>query len=243
MKRRVMALAALVTMGGLGGTAAATTPPPVPPSAAEPCAATGGDMEGCYRYDDMASFYDSAVGLIREFAAATYADPSTVEPAGGWQLIKTYRVASGACGDFDHTAYAYCGLDDTVFVGMDQLWSFYILQGDAAAVIGLAHEFGHGLQMRAGVLDLPNTQANAIGIENQADCLAGSFTRWADQSGLLAEDDLEDIDYLLAVIASSEDDPNRDHGTLDERADSFILGLRDGVMACNSFFPNAPVTT
>lgn len=221
---------------GIPGAASATVPPE------GECAATGGDMEGCYRYDDMSDFHRTAVAIIQRFAAATYADPTTVEPAGGWRLIKTYTVTTGGCGDLDHTAYAYCPVDDAVYVGMDQLWSFYILQGDAAAVIGLAHEFGHALQMRAGVLAAERTQADAIAIENQADCLAGAFTRWADEQGMLAEDDLEDIDYLLAVIASSEDDPNRDHGTLQERADSFILGLRDGIYACNSFFPDAPVT-
>jgi predicted metalloprotease len=199
-------------------------------------------MEGCFRYTDMADFFDIAVGLIRAFATDTYADPTTVEPVGGWQLVKTYEVNVSGCGEMDHTAYAYCGVDDTIVIGMDQLWAFYILQGDAAAVIGLAHEFGHALQMRAGVLALEATQANAIAIENQADCLAGSFTRWADENGLLAEDDLEDIDLLLVVIASSEDDPNRDHGTLQERADSFILGLRQGIFACNKFFPEILVT-
>ena len=79
-------------------------------------------------------------------------------------------------------------------------------------------------------------------MENQADCVAGSFTAWLDSEGRLDyPDDVDDIDVLMTMIASAEEDPMRDHGTLDERVDSFVHGFEQGLVGCNDFFPDTPL--
>ena len=129
-----------------------------------------------------------------------------------------------------------------MYVGQRQLWAFYDQAGDAGAVIGLAHEAGHHIQAVAGVTI--STLEESIVMENQADCVAGAFTAWLESEGLLDyPDDLDDIDVLMTMIASVEEDPARDHGTLDERVDSFLVGFQDGLIGCNDFFPDTPLVT
>ena len=149
-----------------------------------------------------------------------------------------------ACsGGFDQTSFFYCPADQTVYIGNDQLWDFYAGLGDAAAVVGFAHEVGHHLQWNAGVFDLVYDQTTMIDSENQADCVAGAFFGWAVGHEITNEDDLYDVAALIEAIASAEDDPYRDHGTLDERADSLVEGLGSGLAACNAWFPLAPLIT
>ena len=78
-------------------------------------------------------------------------------------------------------------------------------------------------------------------MENQADCIAGAWLARQDELGRVYPDDYADVGKIVELIASSEDDPNRDHGTLSERVASVQLGLRQGIRACNSYFPGVPV--
>lgn len=197
----------------------------------------GGSMEGCYDRGEMQAFLNQAVTVVHRFADASL--PGAPKPAG-YRLIATGDTASTRCGTLDATAYAYCPADDSVYIGQSQLWSFYSELGDAAAVVGLAHEYGHHLQAVAGVPD-ERTSRGRIAHENQADCIAGAFVGFAQQQGMLEDDDVQDINGLLGAIASSEDDPGRDHGTLAERRDALSLGVRAGLRGCSGFFPATPV--
>jgi predicted metalloprotease len=150
-------------------------------------------------------------------------------------------MGAGGFAMYTDMSYEYCPLDQAVYVGQRQLWQFYDEAGDAGAVIGMAHELGHHIQAVAGVGGA-GTLEESIVMEDQADCVAGVFTAWLDSEELLDyPDDLEDIDVLMTLIASAEDDPMRDHGTLQERIDSFVIGLEQGMAGCNEFFPDAPL--
>jgi len=72
--------------------------------------------------------------------------------------------------------------------------------------------------------------------------VAGAFVRYADRQGWLESDDVQDIDALLEMIASSEG-PTRDHGTLSERASAMRRGASGGLHACNAFYPATPLIT
>jgi predicted metalloprotease len=141
---------------------------------------------------------------------------------------------------FSSESYEYCGVDQTIYVGQDMLWLFYTRTGDAGPAVGLAHEYGHHIQQQARV-PLPRTAEQAIRHENQADCIAGAWTRYTDEQGWLEyPDDIADIESLFPLIGSAEGS-DRDHGTPQERYEAFRLGFEGDIQACNAFSPSAPL--
>ncbi len=155
---------------------------------------------------------------------------------------------SSRCVDVDgqHTqhdrSFYYCATDDAVHLGQDILWDSYRQFGAAAAISGIAHEFGHSLQALVGVPN-PRKPAETIGSENQADCVSGAFMGHLRDSGntdLTSAEDLDGITGYLTATASVEG-PGRDHGTAAERIESFTLGYDGGLPACNRFYPNTPL--
>ncbi len=217
------------------------------PTGTEFCPLTGGDLEGCFDYDGMQAFYDEGIATITTWIDATFADPAPMQPAQ-WIFVEEGATGEEPCtmGDggfamYTDMSYEYCPLDQTVYVGQRQVWDFYEQSGDAGAIIGMAHEAGHHIQAVAGVGG-EGTLEESIVLENQADCVAGVFTAWLESEELLDyPDDFDDIDVMMTLIASAEDDPMRDHGTLDERVDAFLVGYGEGMPGCNAFFPETPL--
>ncbi|WP_433783278.1 neutral zinc metallopeptidase [Actinomycetospora sp. CA-101289] len=225
----VLALAVgLVPVAGAGEAQAAP---------AAPCPS----LESCYSYEQMDLFYDQVIDLVGGFSTASYAD---MPPPSAWVYVPHGDAVVNACGSVsDENAYEYCSADNTVYIGQDRLWQFYTQQGDAGAAFGIAHEWGHHVQSAAGVTAVADTRLEGIDAENQADCVAGAFVAHLERGGRLESDDAEDIDATLVAIASAEDDPERDHGTLDERTDAALLGYTGGLAACNGWFPGNPILT
>jgi hypothetical protein len=197
----------------------------------------GGSLEGCYTESGMPQFLNQAVTFVRGFSDESY---SRIPQPSGYRLIPTGEKAQSPCGALDAMTYAYCPADQGIYIGQKQLWLFYSEIGDAAAVVGLAHEYGHHIQTVAGV---PNDRSAAGQVvhENQADCIAGAFVGWAERKGYLEDGDTQDIEGLVRAIASSEDDPGRDHGTLAERAAAMTKGINEGLPGCSTFYPRTPV--
>lgn len=191
------------------------------------------DMEGCYGYEDMQAYGNQIVPMVEAFFDDTYAD---MPHPKGYVYIPEGEASSSPCGSIPaEEAYAYCTGDANIYLGQPLMWMFYSDDGDAAPAVGLAHEWGHHVQNVVGV---PQAKSNVAQItrENQADCVAGAWIAYADEKGWLDyPDDLNDTTGLLKDIASTE--PNRDHGDLDERTNSMILGIEDGLQGCNDFYP------
>ena len=217
------------------------------PTDTEVCPLTDGDLEGCFDYDGMQAFYDEGIAAVTSFIDATFADPAPMQPAQ-WIFVEEGATGQEPCtmgeGGFamyTDMSYEYCPLDQTVYVGQRQVWDFYEQAGDAGAVIGMAHEAAHHMQAVAGVGG-EGTLEESIALENQADCVAGAFTGWLESEGLLDyPDDFDDIDVMMTLIASAEEDPTHDHGTLEERVDAFLLGYGEGLPACSALFPATPL--
>ena len=243
----VIALIAIVAVALLGavalaagtttGTSTAQPGQPGQPGQQGGTNCPGGSLEGCYTEGQMQAFLGVAVRFVHGFSDDRY---TRMPHPAGYQLIGSGRGAQSPCGTLDSMTYAYCPADDRVYIGQKQLWLFYSGIGDAAAVVGLAHEYGHHVQRVAGVPDL-NSPSARVRHENQADCIAGAFVGWARDQGFLEDGDTQDIAGLVKAIASSEDDPGRDHGTLAERAASMSTGIRDGLPGCSAFYPETPV--
>jgi len=198
-----------------------------------------GSLEGCFTYSEMDDYLDAITPMVASFFEAEF---ENVAAPRNIVYVARGQGARGACGVSDSQAYEYCSANQTIYVGQDLLWTFYRQAGDAAPAIGLAHEWAHHLQF---MLDLPAfgapTQAAAIGIENQADCIAGAWAKYAkDQCWLEEDDDLDDAAGLLQAIGSREG-PGRDHGTAAERLKAFEMSYKGGIEACNSYFPRSPL--
>lgn len=222
---------ALVLFVGLPQAASAAPSAPAQPQTCQ-------SLENCYSYGEMAEFLGQVRGLIAGFGDSAYGNL----PEPTFRYIPAGSAVAVACGGAaDSTAFFYCGVDDTIYVGQDQLYDFYRRTGDGGAAFGLAHEWGHYLQDRAGVLRVAKDQVGRIQSENQADCIGGAFLGHARDRGILEPDDYDDISAILPLIASAESDTNRDHGTVQERARALQYGFDRGLSGCSGYFPDTPL--
>ncbi|MEX2237843.1 MAG: neutral zinc metallopeptidase [Dehalococcoidia bacterium] len=128
----------------------------------------------------------------------------------------------------------YCPVGD--FIAWDEpslLLPYYLNIGDFGAALVLAHEYGHAVQARLGIV-----AEFTIQTELQADCFAGAWALSADEAGILEEGDLEEGFETLYSIADPDGvdwtDPNA-HGSAEERIDAFALGFDSGAEACFEF--------
>jgi hypothetical protein len=207
-------------------TTGTTTPAPGP---------SGTSLEGRFTFETMDVYVREVLGHIHPWMRDTW--PSMPLP----EVVYVLDGDSGRTSCTDHEgrparytgdSYEYCPPDTTVYLGQNTLWLFYRRTGDAGPAMGIAHEFAHHVQYQ---LDIPPpfTNEQSIEFENQADCIAGAWTRHVEQRDFLEPNDLEDIEQLLPLIASAESEgDDRDHGTLEEREEEFTDGFLGGVRAC-----------
>ncbi|MBN1093644.1 hypothetical protein JKP75_14415 [Blastococcus sp. TML/M2B] len=108
----------------------------------------------------------------------------------------------------------------------------------------MAHEFGHAVQARVGA---PST---SIAAETEADCLAGTWTRWvADgeaQHSVLRTPELDDLlrGYLLLrdPVGTGQGEQQA-HGSYFDRVAAFQEGFDSGAEACRDNFGRGRVFT
>jgi len=131
---------------------------------------------------------------------------------------------------------AYCTKQDVI--GWDRT---YLLPGlvDAfgpmSVVMVLAHEYGHAIQQKAGLVGEDDP---GIVFEQQADCFAGAFVRHVAENDA-AHFTLNTSDGLNSVLAATvsvrdtdPNDPDAIHGSAFERVTAVQIGFTDGPAAC-----------
>jgi predicted metalloprotease len=108
----------------------------------------------------------------------------------------------------------------------------------------MAHEFGHAVQARVGA---PRT---SIAVETQADCLAGTWTRWvAEGKATHTHIRARDLDQLLRGYLLLRDPVGRGtaagsaHGSFFDRVSAFQEGFDSGAEACRDDFGPGRVFT
>jgi len=184
----------------------------------------------------MDEYLDAVTPMVAQYFEKTY---PRVRAPRDIVFVPTGRAARTSCGTSDSYAYEYCPANQSIYIGQDLLWQFYAGAGDAAPAIGLAHEWGHHLQVMLGVQAV--SRGDAVDFENQADCVSGAWAKYANEQGWLeGDDDLRDAAKLLDAIGSAEG-PNRDHGTSEEREAAFDNAYEKGIKVCNAFFPDSPL--
>ncbi len=191
-------------------------------------------LENAFAYDQMAGFLDTVRPMVAQFFESSYPDlpqPRNVAFVGRGRAGPT--PCGGGNAGATSQSYEYCPANDTIYIGQDLLWAFFRM-GDAAPVVGLAHEWGHHLQAVLRV-PAPRTSTQSVNYENQADCIAGAWARYADAQGWLElPDDLADVHGLMQAIGEREG-TRRDHGTATERTAAFDGGYQGGLKPCNAY--------
>ena len=143
----------------------------------------------------------------------------------------------------------YCPLDQQVYIDLgfyEELRGRFGAPGDFAQAYVLAHEIGHHVQTLNGTSDevrraqqlRPNEQNElSVGMELQADCLAGVWGYAANRRGLLERGDIEEG---LRAAASIGDDRIQSmsgrgvhpesftHGSSEQRVQWLRRGLESG---------------
>jgi predicted metalloprotease len=219
------------------GCGAERTSSPESQGNSRPATCPRGSLEGCFTYATMATYLETIEPLVARYFETQY--PKLRAPRDVVYIPDSMSVRDGCGGFSTSAAYEYCPASQRIYIGQNLLWSFYKRYGDAAPVVGLAHEWGHHVQFTLGVPN-PRSTADRKRFENQADCLSGAFIKYADEQDWLETDDLRDIDGLLQAIGGREG-PGRDHGTAAERRTAFNQGFKSGAKACSSYFPATPV--
>jgi predicted metalloprotease len=160
-------------------------------------------------------------------------------------------LAQSATGPF------YCPEDEKVYIDLgfyDELKSRFGAPGEFAEAYVLAHEIGHHVQkllgidakVRAAQQQSPHAANQlSVGLELQADCLAGVWGHSTQERNILDPGDLDE--GLKAAAAVGDDRLQRmsrgqvnpetfTHGSSAQRAQWFQRGFQNGTIAsCNTF--------
>jgi predicted metalloprotease len=180
---------------------------------------------------DLDGFYADAF----ETSELEYESPGVV-------LVETGGGVRTACGPAESGFWAfYCPPDATIYLDEAFLGELGARMPFAEAFV-IAHEWAHHVQTLIGlerVEEAPDdwNELYSIELELMADCLSGEWAHDVDTRGLLKPDDIQQtieftIEYLGDPAFIDEYDPQA-HGSADQRAEAFLGGYEDGLVACN----------
>jgi uncharacterized protein len=173
--------------------------------------------------------------------------------ANGWDyaspdVVLFAEPIQTACGQFSAGGSPfYCPPDQTVYLDLRFLRNVVGDYGLAAAALVVAHEWGHHVQERLGLLGgsiaTTLTEPTSVQTELQADCLAGVWFARAEEERLVGPGDL---DLILALTVDYLGDPTThpeplyvdgqwidvQHGDGTLRAWWFLQGYHAGPTIC-----------
>ncbi len=130
----------------------------------------------------------------------------------------------------------YCPAGNFIVYDPNFFYSQWTEFGDFAVFTILAHEWGHLVQAHFGILSEYQ--------ELQADCFAGNYALYAEQSGILDEGDLQEAVNALFMLGNPNlpaFSPNT-HGRPEERNNAFNFGYSYGPDACFTYYTGRPGT-
>lgn len=186
------------------------------------------------------AFPDPLHAHVDAFWARQFAGVGRIYDAPDGVVALVAPTATG-CGRAEAAATAafYCVLDDTIYYGAEFRAAVEAEVGDYGWVVVVAHEWGHHVQAELGLLDSSASEGAAdlapVQLEQQADCLAGAYTRHAQAVNWLNDGDVDEA-LILTELAGDPpgtawNDPYA-HGTGVQRVAAFLDGLAGGIAAC-----------
>lgn len=209
--------------------------------------------------DEYEEFVELVLGSTDDTWNAIFADwgQDYVEP-----LVVLFRGSTtSACGGATSAVGPhYCPPDETIYIDetfFDELVGrFGASGGDVAEAYVIAHEVGHHVQNRLGIMEevqraqqaaSSQAEANALSVrlELQADCFAGVWAFSIREAGVFEQGEIrEAIDAAAAVgddriqerIQGQVNPESWTHGSADQRVEWFTRGWEEGnPAACNTF--------
>lgn len=181
-----------------------------------------------------------------ETLPAVYGEQFT-PPEGGYWSVDPATDDDGdlprdSCVDVDYVAMTsalYCPDTDTVLYNAGGLADSMTAIGPLVVSSTMAHEMAHAVQHRVGTAD----RDSSLVLETQAECLAGSWSRWvADGGGAHSAVRPAELDRYLEGYAffgdpagSSPEDPGA-HGSAYDQLAAFLVGWDGGAQACRDEF-------
>lgn len=161
------------------------------------------------------------------------------------------------CGETPMPNASYCAADQQIYVSSDLLRVVPAsMRGNRFMIdLVLAHEFGHAVQGRSGMLlsslvienknpDSPEANQLSRRTELQADCFAGMFMGSIKQTTNATESETralgEMINSLGDDMLSTQDESEFDHGSGANRRKWMEIGMSStSVSSCNTFVADA----
>lgn len=174
------------------------------------------------------------------------------------QIIAYSSKMKTKCGEIDTRNASYCGADQNIYYASDLMSTFpeRFTQGQTFLIeTVLAHEFGHSVQGRAGILlsvegykraspDLPRAEYSRR-LELQADCFAGEFVGSVRDAFGLTGADITRLAQAFAVNGdekSPQPPPFGAHGLGMNRQQWFTNGAQNPQLSvCNIYLANSEV--
>lgn len=202
-------------------------------------AATASDAELQTHLDGLTSCLMRVWAPVLEKAGYTAVRPTVT--------IYGKNIDTG-CGELDGINAVYCGADQQVYYSRELLSILPEVDDQSSVVVDfvLAHEFGHALQGRTGILYArillqQNVDSKSAALELnrrlevQADCFSGMYQRATAASTGLAQTDVTTIKQSLRAVGDP-DSREGDHGKADNREFWGLTGFAtDQVGKCNTF--------
>lgn len=176
-------------------------------------------------------------------------------------LVLFRDSASSACGGATSAVGPhYCPLDETIYLDetfFDELTSRLGAEGgDVAEAYVIAHEVGHHVQNRLGLMEqVQNAQRQAgsqaeanelsVRLELQADCFAGIWAYSIRDLGVFLPGEINEAmdaaaavgdDRIQEAVQGRIDREGWTHGSAEQRVDWFTTGFETGdPAACDTF--------
>lgn len=214
------------------------------------CMVTTIDLSAASEAELQAHMSDVVACLMRVW--------DTTVTKAGFELprppVIVYSAAiSTSCGKLATLNAAYCGSDQKIYYATDlpQAIPNELRSSRFIVEVIVAHEFGHAVQARTGILsaahglsDAATTEADSNQwsrrTELQADCFAGLFIRSVSKSAGINQQDLDNIATLMVAFGDDSLSKNSGvdggHGLGTTRKYWIQLGLAStAVNVCNTF--------
>lgn len=165
--------------------------------------------------------------------------------------VYTEPITTG-CGKLEDVNAVYCAADQRIYYAK-ALWKIFPASQQTQPFVVesvLAHEFGHTIQARTGILissmafeqKVTSAEAKIYSrrLEVQADCFSGMFTEAVGPSSGLSQADLtslRDVFYNLGDdVLSGQASIQGDHGLGKSRKTWFTVGQSNSLMGkCNTY--------
>jgi uncharacterized protein len=223
-------------------------------------------MQDSERYDNCRTGADAnddedCARVAVENSLVDFWSRTLPEQAGMELQPATLRTFSGAvqtaCGQASsQVGPFYCPGDSQIY--LDTTFFADVLEqqlggqgGDFVEPYVVGHEYGHHIQNLMGTMGRVRTQqgasSDAVRLELQADCYAGMWTQYAENSDLITLDDGDIVEALDSAKAVGDDriqqksgqgvDPEGwTHGSSEQRMAWFTTGYEQGSLeACDTF--------